>query len=74
MDINQLIEEITREVMKELNNTADFGKSQSGYNAEYAKYIDHTVLRPETTKATVEKFCRKPRNTALHRYASTPPM
>ncbi|NLU36830.1 MAG: deoxyribose-phosphate aldolase [Clostridiales bacterium] len=59
MDINQLIEEITREVMKELNNTADFGKSQSGYNAEYAKYIDHTVLRPETTKATVEKFCRE---------------
>jgi deoxyribose-phosphate aldolase len=59
MDINHLIEEITREVMKELNKSPDSGRAQSGYNAEYAKYVDHTVLRPDTTRATIEKFCRE---------------
>ena len=59
MDINHLIEEITREVMKELNKSPDSGRMQSGYNAEYAKYVDHTVLRPDTTRATIEKFCRE---------------
>ena len=56
MDINHLIEEITREVMKELGNSTNLGTIQSGYNAEYAKYIDHTVLKPDTTRATIEKF------------------
>lgn len=27
------------------------------YNAEYAKYMDHTVLKPATTKDTVRRFC-----------------
>lgn len=26
-------------------------------NETYAKYMDHTVLKPETTKATVQRFC-----------------
>lgn len=29
----------------------------NGYNKQYAKYIDHTVLKPETTRATIKKFC-----------------
>lgn len=29
----------------------------SNYNADYAKYMDHTVLKPETTKAVLKKFC-----------------
>jgi len=28
-----------------------------GYDISYAQYIDHTVLKPETTKATLKKFC-----------------
>lgn len=28
-----------------------------GYDASYAQYIDHTVLKPETTKETLKKFC-----------------
>lgn len=28
-----------------------------GYDASYAKYMDHTVLKPETTRATVKRFC-----------------
>jgi len=27
------------------------------YDASYAQYIDHSVLKPETTKATLKKFC-----------------
>lgn len=29
----------------------------SNYNADYAKYIDHTVLKPETVKKTLKRFC-----------------
>jgi len=28
-----------------------------GYDIQYAKYIDHTVLKAETTKETLKKFC-----------------
>lgn len=28
-----------------------------GYDASYAKYMDHTVLKPFTTKETLKKFC-----------------
>lgn len=28
-----------------------------GYDISYAKYMDHTVLKPETTKETLKKFC-----------------
>jgi deoxyribose-phosphate aldolase len=28
---------------------------------EYAKYMDHTVLKPETVRATIEKFCDEAR-------------
>jgi deoxyribose-phosphate aldolase len=28
-------------------------------NAGLAKYIDHTVLYPDTTRATIERFCRE---------------
>lgn len=34
--------------------------SQS-YNPEYAKYMDHTVLKPETTRETVKRFCDEAR-------------
>ena len=27
------------------------------YDASYAQYIDHSVLKPDTTKATLKKFC-----------------
>ena len=27
------------------------------YDASYAKYMDHTVLKPATIKSTVERFC-----------------
>ena len=27
------------------------------YDASYAKYIDHTVLKPETEQTTIKRFC-----------------
>lgn len=27
------------------------------YDPTYAQYMDHTVLKPETTRATVKRFC-----------------
>ncbi len=32
-------------------------ETKSGHDASYAKYMDHTVLKPETVKATLERFC-----------------
>lgn len=63
MELDRLIEEITRQVMKELGEqtgSALFGTT-SGYNAEYAKYVDHTVLKPDTTRSTIERFCNEAR-------------
>lgn len=37
------------------------------YDASYAKYCDHTVLKPETTRKTVEKFCNEAKK---YRFAS----
>lgn len=61
MDINKLIEEIARELANEMTkkgSTGDSGNSAS-YDASYAKYCDHTVLKPETTRKTVEQFCNE---------------
>lgn len=29
------------------------------YDPSYGKYIDHTVLKPETVKETVLRFCKE---------------
>jgi len=59
MDIEKLIKEITSEVLREVNAGGPAEKSTYGpnYDPAYAKYMDHTVLKPETEKSTVKKFC-----------------
>ncbi|GHU81533.1 hypothetical protein FACS189468_4390 [Spirochaetia bacterium] len=60
MDIDELVKEVTRSVFEKLPSYASSGAapaSGGGYDASYAQYIDHTVLKPETTKATLKKFC-----------------
>ncbi|MDR0362539.1 MAG: deoxyribose-phosphate aldolase [Planctomycetota bacterium] len=32
-------------------------ETKSGRDPGYAKYIDHTVLKPETTRETLKRFC-----------------
>lgn len=60
MDISKII----ADVQAQLGTTAKApaaaaapaGKS-AGYDPSYAKYMDHTVLKCETTQATVKRFC-----------------
>ena len=34
-------------------------KAYPNYDASYAKYMDHTVLKAATVKSTVERFCKE---------------
>ncbi len=56
MDIENIIKEVTGKILGQQGAQAQ--AVQSGrYDASYAKYMDHTVLKPATTRATLKKFC-----------------
>lgn len=60
MDIEKMVREITSEVLKEVRgggSSAPAVKGGANYDPSYAKYMDHTVLKPDTQKSTVKKFC-----------------
>ncbi len=59
MDIERIIEEAVKKVINDVgvNHEAFSGK----YDASYAQYMDHTVLKPETTRETVKRFCDEAR-------------
>ena len=69
MDQNELINQITQEVMKRLQaeigkQSAQLGAAAGGGGkftgadpASLAKYIDHTMLKPEATLAAFDKLC-----------------
>lgn len=66
MEINELIETITQEVLKELGgkaSSASVGSKEVLPNGvdinNLAKTVDHTVLKPDTTTKTIEKFCKE---------------
>ena len=71
MDQNELIDRITKEVMQRLNlqlNTPEktvqdnIPPSPSAHRipaAELARYIDHTLLKPEATVPQFEKLCNE---------------
>lgn len=63
MEISKLIEEIARELANEMGNKGLSGFNPStvsgSYDASYGKYCDHTVLKPETTRKTIEQFCNE---------------
>ena len=54
MDIDKLIQEAVKKIMTEGTEPQP---STGRYDASYAKYMDHTVLKPETTRETVKRFC-----------------
>ncbi len=54
MDIDKLIQEAVKKIMTE---GTDSQPSTGRYDASYAKYMDHTVLKPDTTRETVKRFC-----------------
>jgi deoxyribose-phosphate aldolase len=68
MDTKELVDRITREVMARLADGAsrspgESAKASAGAAgaalpaASLAKYIDHTLLKPEATREQVEKLC-----------------
>lgn len=57
MDINEIVKEVTKSVMEKTGAGVSGGAKSAGYDAGYARYMDHTVLKPETGKATLKKFC-----------------
>lgn len=63
MDIDKIIAEVTSQVINQAQGTgtacalASPAPKQGSYNASYAQYMDHTVLKPATTKSTVARFC-----------------
>jgi len=62
MDIERIVREITSEVLKEVQgHTSGTSVSRSGMDRSYAKYMDHTVLKPDTVKSTVKRFCDEAR-------------
>lgn len=72
MDTKEMVEQITREVLARLKDAQGGAKPAAGASAggiaagagpagvphaELAKYIDHTLLKPESTQAQVDKLC-----------------
>ena len=65
MNESELIEKITQEVMKRLNVAPGVGAAASDPGAlgpppaSLAKYIDHTMLRPEAPDAAFDQLCEE---------------
>lgn len=51
MDVNAMIAEITREVLRRMN------EESSGNTVDVAKTVDHTLLKPDATREQVKKIC-----------------
>lgn len=56
MDIERIVREVTNEVLRGMSSTP-VQKVGANYDPSYAKYMDHTVLKPDTVKSTVKRFC-----------------
>jgi len=68
MDQNQLIEKIVAEVVARMGSQAAAGGAQAPAQAagtavplpsELARYIDHTLLKPEATEEQMKKLCEE---------------
>jgi deoxyribose-phosphate aldolase len=66
MDIDNIINEVTKKVLTE-QGALDMKAQNGRYDASYAKYMDHTVLKPSTTRETLKKFCDEAKE---YRFAS----
>lgn len=55
MDINELIKTITEQVIAEINKSG--GGAGTGSGSSYARYVDHTLLKPDATEAKIKKVC-----------------
>jgi len=56
MDINELIKQVTEEVYRRLEDKPA-GSGGEDSPAAMAKYIDHTILKPNASIEDVRKIC-----------------
>jgi deoxyribose-phosphate aldolase len=60
MEVNKLIEEITREVLKELGDKGSAVSSKPVIDRpDLAAMMDHTILKPETMVKDIERVCNE---------------
>ena len=57
MDINEIIRQVTAEVCASLGNTAAPAANGDLAPASLAKYIDHTLLKPNASENDIRKIC-----------------
>lgn len=57
MEMEQLVNTITTEVLRHFEVANAAKERKPGYNEDYGKYCDHTVLRAYTPQAIVKRFC-----------------
>jgi deoxyribose-phosphate aldolase len=58
MEINKLNEEIAKEVLSQIGESSQLVLGAADPKS-LSKYIDHTVLYADTTRKTIEKFCKE---------------
>ena len=57
MDIEKIIQEAVSQVLSQ--TSMPNASTSTQYDPSYGQYMDHTVLKPETTKETVKRFCNE---------------
>jgi len=57
MDINELIRQVTEEVVAKLSQDSAQTASSDMSPSSLAKYIDHTLLKPQASQEQVRKVC-----------------
>lgn len=60
MELDKLIDRIAEEVLRKIsteNNGANAGEAM--FNGDMASVIDHTLLKPEATKADITRVCKE---------------
>jgi deoxyribose-phosphate aldolase len=61
MELESIVKEITSKIVQEIMNKDNVSDPAAGYDATYAQYMDHTVLKPDTVQSTVKRFCDEAR-------------
>jgi len=67
MDINEIIRQVTEEVYSKIVGQTGVSASNDYAPASLAKYIDHTILKPNATVEMVKKVCDEAKQ---YRFAS----
>ena len=59
MDINEIVRKAVEEVMKQVQADNNCAATAEFAPASLAKYVDHTLLKPEATAAQVDRLCQE---------------